>query len=174
MYLIKLHTRNCVCVHMGHLHYARLEDTYIGYFADIKKLFTVSDDESEDEHVRVTKKLKGSSRKSSNQLQDDFNDRNFLDLGYNIGQKWQSFVDKHSKKSDYENLEYFKWNTFEYDLDDWEGYRCFLASKQPITLMCRGATIIIMRNLKPRKSEFAKKLASFPLLQTFPLIAKIY
>lgn len=126
MYLIKVHTRNCVCVHMGHLHYARLEDTYIGYYADIKKLFTVSDDESEEEHVKVTKKLKRSSRKSSNQLQDDFNDRNFLDLGYHIGQSWESFVDKHPKKSDYENLEYFKWNTFEYDLDDWEGYRCFL------------------------------------------------
>ena len=85
---------------MGHLHYARLEDTYIGYYADIEKLFAVSDDESEEEHVRVMKKPKKSGGKSTNQLQEDFNDRNFLDLGYHIGQKWKSFVDKHPRKSD--------------------------------------------------------------------------
>ena len=60
MYLIKLQYQK-LCVHMDICITLDLKTLCIGLFRwHIKKLFTVSDDESEDEHVRVTKKLKGS------------------------------------------------------------------------------------------------------------------
>ena len=131
---------------MGNFFRCEINYTYIGYFADVKDLFSVSGDE------KPSKKPKQIPNDESNSFISSYHRDEYYDLGYHIRGIWDSFVANHPKWSECEQLDHFHWEVLEHNIVYEDEHRFALIFGFPATNhLARG-----YHNYHERNVDFAK------------------